>query len=73
MTSPDNPPDDSVSSISGTNEVDDEPTPDEVVAAHELSGDELAKAVILAESVERTEHPEETGAASSQTIPEIQE
>jgi hypothetical protein len=30
-------------------------------------------AAILAESEERTEHPEETGAASSQTIPEIPE
>lgn len=37
----------------------------------EPDADKSAQELILEDSLERTEHPEETGAASSQTIPEI--
>ena len=40
-------------------------------APEEPDADKSAQELILEDSLERTEHPEETGAASSQTIPEI--
>jgi hypothetical protein len=43
----------------------------EEVAAGGAADPELSAELILDDSLERTEHPEKTGAESSQTIPEV--